>query len=262
MNQYVAGTIAITVATLLSVSGMMLVRKLVGVEVLKKYHEVAGNLISVVGTLYAVLLGFVVVVAMQHTQDLRELVDQEASGLCNIYLCANGFPPEKKREIQTTCDRYANAVINVEWPLMRSGTYSPEAFREVWTLWKEITTYAPKTDTDRAMHTQITAEICNMTQNRRLRIIAAQHGTNPLIWSALIVGACFTVAFTYFFAVENLKAQVIMTTLVSLTLSLNIFLVFVFGSPFGGEYIVQPDSFKLDRMIFENFASGAPEPIE
>ena len=261
MNAYLTGATAVTLATLLSIAGMLAVRKRVGVQQLSRYHEVAGYLLSVVGTLYAVLLGFVVVEAMQHTQDLRVLVDQEAGGLCNIYLCANGLPKEKKAIIQKTCDEYADAVINDEWPSIKHGTYSVKAFNRVWVLWKEISTYAPVTETEKTMHSQLTSEICSMTQNRRTRIVSASHGTNPLMWTVLIVGAVFTVIFTYFFGVENIKAQIIMTTLVSLTLSLNIFLVFVFGSPFGGEYIVQPDSFILDRMIFKNFDSGVPEQI-
>jgi hypothetical protein len=96
MNAYIFGLLSVVSATLLAVGGMLLVRKRVGVDALSSYHEVAGYLLSVVGTLYAVLLGFVVVDAMEHTQELRVLVDQEASGLCNIYLCSDGLPSTKK----------------------------------------------------------------------------------------------------------------------------------------------------------------------
>jgi len=261
MNLYLFGICSVVVSTLLAVGGMLFVRKRVGVATLVKYHEVAGYLLSVVGTLYAVLLGFVVVDAMQHTQEIRVLVDQEASSLANIYLCANGLPSDKKFTIQKLCDDYAGAVVDEEWQTMQHNKYSPRTFGIVWKLWKEVSTYSPETEREKTLHQQIVSEICDMTENHRTRIVSASHGMNPLMWTVLIVGGVFTVMFTYFFGVENVNAQVIMTVLVALTLSLNVLLVFVFGNPFGGECAVQPDSFKLDRMIFKHFDSGAPPSL-
>lgn len=236
-------------------------RRRVGVTGLRAYHEVAGYLLSVVGTLYAVLLGFVVVDAMTHTQELRVMVDREASGLCNIFICADGLPKEKKEKMHTLCAEYADVVINDEWKSMQHAKYSPKAFNLVWSIWKEITTYQPSTESEKTLHAQMLSEVCSMTENRRTRIVSASHGVNPLMWSVLIIGAVFTVMFTYFFGVEHLRAQILMTVLVSLTLSLNIFLVYVFGNAFSGEFAVQPDSFKLDQLIFKNFESGiAPSP--
>lgn len=261
MNVYLFGLLSVITATLLAVGGMIIVRKKVGIEILSTYHEVAGYLLSVVGTLYAVLLGFVVVDAMQHTQDLRVLCDQEASGLCNIYLSANGLPSDRKIIIQKLCDDYADSVISDEWIKMEHGKYSVNSFRLVWKLWKEITEYKPETEAQISLHQQLVQEICSMTQNRRTRLVSSKHAVNPLMWSVLIIGAIFTVLFTYFFGVEHLRAQVIMTVLVSLTLALNIFLVFVFGNPFSGDFAVKPDSFSLDRMIFKHFERGyPPEP--
>lgn len=260
MNTIFLGLLAVIVSTLLAVGGMLIVRKRVGTKALTLNHEVAGYLLSVVGTLYAVLLGFVVVDAMEHTQEIRVLVEQEASGLANIFLCSNGLAKEKRESIQRNCDQYAECVINDEWLAMSNGKYSPKSFNLAWLLWKDITTYKPDTEGEKAIHQQLVSEICSMTNNRRTRIVNATHGINPLMWTVLIVGGVLTVIFTYFFSVEDLKAQVLMTVLVALTLSLNILLVFVFSNPFAGDCAVKPDAFKLDRMIFQNFERGvAPE---
>lgn len=259
MGAYIYGLVWVSVATCIAVGGMLLVRRRYGIEVLASYHEVAGYLLSVVGTLYAVLLGFVVVDAMAHTMELRVLVDQEASGLANIYLCANGLPSETRLPIQKLCVDYADAVVNDEWEDMKRNTYSDKAFKTVWALWKSITSYDPKTERQITLHQQLTTEICSMTQNRRTRIVSARHGMNPLMWTVLNAGAALTVVFTYFFGVENLKAQMLMTFLVSLAISLNVFLVFVFSNPFIGDFAVQPDSFKLDQMVFRSFEQGKPD---
>jgi hypothetical protein len=260
MNFYIFGFLVLFITTVLAVVGMLLVRRFVGISNLASYHEVAGYLLSVVGTLYAVLLGFVVVDAMQHVQDLRNLVDQEASSLCNIYLCANGLPEKPRTELRKNCIDYADSVINDEWHAMEKGQYSVRSFTVVWKIWKQISTYVPEGEAQQTLHQQLVSEVCSMTQNRRMRITSSAHGIAPLMWTVLIVGGVFTLLFTYFFAVESVRAQVIMTVLVALTLSLNIYLVFIFGSPFTGDFGVKPDSFRLDQMIFKYFDAGSPPP--
>jgi hypothetical protein len=258
LNSYLFGFLIVSATSILAVIGMLVVRKRVGVKVLAGYHEVAGYLLSVIGTLYAVLLGFVVVDAMGHVQDLRVLVDQEASGLANIYLCSEPLPLAKKSEIRNLCVEYADAVINEEWQSMKQGKYSPHAFQVVWKLWKVVTTYKPIGQNESNIHQQLVAEVCSMTQNRRTRLVSSKHGVAPILWVVLLIGGTFTVLFTYFFGVENVYAQILMTVLVALTLSLNVFLVFVFGNPFSGDLSVQPDSFKLDQIIFKYFEPGIP----
>src|SRR6516164_8312999 len=103
MNGYMFGFLVVSITACLSVLGMLLVRRRVPFNELSSYHEVAGYLLSVVGTLYAVLLGFVVVDAMQHMQDVRGLVSMEASGLANVFLCSEGLPDEKKKTIRSLC---------------------------------------------------------------------------------------------------------------------------------------------------------------
>lgn len=262
MNSYLAGGLFIVFTTALAVAGMLLVRKKVGVQQLITHHEVAGHLLSVIGTLYAVLLGFVVVDAMQHQQDLRVIVDNEATHLCNIFLAAHGLPKDLQISIRTHCRDYAEIVIKDEWPLLEKGGYSPEAFKNTWGLWKEITTFDPKTPREEALQQQLISEICEVTESRRTRLVSASHGVAPVMWIVLIVGGVFTLIFTYFFAVESLKTQVLMTILVAMTLALNIFLVFVFGYPFSGDISVRPDSFKLDLGVFKHFEDGQMPPKE
>jgi hypothetical protein len=256
MNSFLAGGLFIVLSTVLAVAGMILVRNKIGVQSLTEHHEVAGHLLSVIGTLYAVLLGFVVVDAMQHQQDLRVIVDNEATHLCNIFLAAEGLPEKERKTIRNHCRDYAQIVIDEEWPLLAKGGYSSQAFGHTWGLWKGISTFDPKTPREEAIHQQLISEICEVTESRRTRLVNAAHGVAPVMWVVLIIGGVFTLIFTYFFAVENLRTQVVMTTLVALTLSLNIFLVFIFGYPFSGDVAVRPDSFRLDLGVFKHFEEG------
>ncbi len=260
MNGYLYGFLVVSLTTALSVLGMVLVRQRVSLSTLASYHEVAGYLLSVVGTLYAVLLGFVVVDAMQHMQDVRGLVSMEASGLANIFLCSEGLPEPARKSIRGLCHEYAEEVINDEWKTLQQGKYSQKTFHSVFQLWKEITLFQPDSAREQQIHQQLISEICSMTQNHRTRVINASRGVAPVMWVVLIIGGVFTVIFTYFFGIDNLKVQALMTFLVAMTLSLNVYLVYVFGNPMATDLGIKPGPFQLDLLIFDNFEKGDMPP--
>jgi hypothetical protein len=68
-------------------------------------------------------------------------------------------------------------------------------------------------------------------------------------------------SFTYFFKVEHLKIQMIMTAMVAMIIALCLFLVLMFGYPFSGELTVSPDSFKITRAIIAYQAGRTPLPV-
>jgi Na+-driven multidrug efflux pump len=123
-------------------------------------------------------------------------------------------------------------------------------------LWKEITGLNPSNEKQQLIQQQMLTEICAMTQNHRTRVINSTRGVAPIMWVALIVGGIFTTVFTYFFGIADLRVQAIMTMLVSIVLSLNLCLVFIFGNPMLTDLGVKPGPFQLDLVIFENFERG------
>ena len=262
MNGYLFGLLVVSVTILFSVLGMLMVRRRVSLETLATYHEVASYMLSVVGTLYAVLLGFVIVDAMQHMQDVRTLVSNEASGLANIYLCSEGLSDPKKSTIRALCTQYAHEVIDDEWVTLRERKYSQKTFRTVFRIWKEITTLNPATEREQNLQQQLVSEICSMTENHRTRVISSIKGVAPVMWFVLITGGIFTVVFTYFFGVPDTRVQCFMTVLVATTLSLNVYLVFVFGNPMSTDLGISPGAFQLDLLIFDSFEKGDMPPAK
>jgi hypothetical protein len=67
-----------------------------GTEAIREGHTASGNLLAVVGTLYAVLLGLVVVDAMARFQQAMDSVQAESNCIADIYLIRSldDFEPE------------------------------------------------------------------------------------------------------------------------------------------------------------------------
>ncbi len=253
LKVWLTALIVVGGSTALAVSGMLLVRKRVSLDTLTSYHEVAGYLLSVIGTLYAVLLGFVVVDAMNSVQDARLAVEEEANAVANVFLCAEAMKPKDRDAIQELCQKYVKQVIDDEWKAMGERRHCRAAFDTSWLMWKTIIRIKPEGDAEVSVHQSMIAEMSRLGDHRRARLLRANHGVAPVMWVVLIVGGVFTVLFTYFFAVKNIRVQILMTALVSTTLALNLLLVVLFGSPFRGDMAVRPEAFELDQKIFNAF---------
>ena len=176
VDSYFVGTFLISGISLLSVLGLLVVRKYFDLEKLKSCHEVGGYLLSVVGTMYAVLLGLIVVDAMTKFQTAREVVEQEANSLADVFLLANSFPEEKSHKVRVICNDYVKEVLTDEWPAMAEGKISQRARKAIVELMKEVMSFEPVTENQKAIYPIAVQEACQVWDYRRARTNMAQHG--------------------------------------------------------------------------------------
>ena len=144
--------------------------------------------------------------------------------------------------------------------LFAVGKVNYEARRTAIQLMREVSTFEPVNENQKAVYPQLIQESCQVWDNRRARTNIAQFGVPAVEWFVLILGGVVTVVFTYFFGIESLGAQILMTSMVSLLISLNVYLVVLFGAPFSGDLQVSSEALKLDQKIFENHLGMRNDP--
>jgi len=260
-SQVIFCTLVVGISTVLSVVGMLLVRRYVDLSRLKSHHEVAGYLLSVIGTLYAVLLAFVVVEAQSNIQEARETAELEANSIADIFQYSRWFPDQTRQTVRGLCMTYVTTVIDEEWNKMETFQYSPKAADALHDIWRAVKEFEPVTEGQKAAYSSILSELGTAGDNRRIRLLANENGVSPLLWTVIVTGGILTITFTYFFGLENVKAQVVMTALVAITLSLNIFLVAAYSYPFAGTFKIEPDAFNYDKRAFGlQMGSEKPRP--
>lgn len=252
MDSYLTGLLIVFSSVLLSVLGLLFVRKFADYQSLKSSHEVGGYMLSIVGTVYAVLLGLVVVDAMTRFQEGLAITESEANSLADIFILAERMPKDRSKVVQELCMKYSDLVINKEWPLMDKREICMDARRTAIALVREVQDWEPVTESQKAIYPIAISEACQLWDARRQRTNMSEHSVPPLEWFCLVMGGFVTVAFTYLFGLEKLKLQILMTSMVSMLIALNLFLVLMFGYPFSGELKVPPTPFEVDRKIFNN----------
>jgi RNAse (barnase) inhibitor barstar len=108
-------------------AGLLVVRTCVLSSDLHNTNDVVGNYLQPLGTIYAVLLAFVVYVVWSQFNENRTYVEREANELLDLFRTAKGLPPERRSDIENHIGKYVDVVLQGEWAAMAKGS-DREAF--------------------------------------------------------------------------------------------------------------------------------------
>jgi len=244
---WVLAIIIVVLPTIAAAWGLVRVRSWIGLERLTTNNEVAGFKFAVVGVIYAVLLAFVVVVVWQRYSDAEVAVTQEAGATATLFRLLAGPEPEAA-DARAALSTYLRSAISRDWPLMARAKESPVVTAELSTVYAAAARLA-----QRALLSEIFYQLDLVTQARRNRLHLAAGVVPIVLWRVLLVGAALTVAFTYFFGTENLRAQVLMTGMLALIVFMGLFVIIAIDHPFTGS--VRVGSGPLQQVLTD-FAPG------
>ena len=113
----------------------------------------AGSL-SVIGTIFAVMLGFVILLALQSYQRAREGSGVEAIAVRELHYVAGVFQAPTSDRLRGGLVCYARAVIEDEWPAMREGRSSERVQSWISELDREFAIADPQGARQEAAHAQ------------------------------------------------------------------------------------------------------------
>ena len=135
--------------------GLLLVRYVAPASWLHANNEVAGNYLQTLGTIYAVLLAFVVFVVWQQHNETRCAVESEANELSDFYRVIQALPGT--RPVRDSIQKYGKVVIDEEWMAMARGRWSREAERALEEIWHTLQSTEPRTKREEALYTEALA---------------------------------------------------------------------------------------------------------
>lgn len=227
-----------------SVYGVLFMRRAVGHQKLKTHNDIAGAIFSALAMACTVLMAFVVVVVWQGYDRAAMNVETEANCLMDLRRDSYGLGEGFSRNVYDLTDEYAKAVIEDEWKKMARGLPSERVSEAAKKLFALYTYYTPRTDTDMVFFEESVKKLNQMLELRRARLVDSRSGIHPIMWFVLMAGSASTIVFAFFFGSDNLRSQIIMTSLLSVVIGLILFMILVFDFPFTGDTSVGPDAFK------------------
>jgi len=229
----------VVIPTTIAMGAQTLIHRVVGAEKLVR-NNVAGFKFATVGVIYAVLLAFAVIVVWEKFSTAENAVDQEAASIAALFRYAEGKGSEETA-LRAAVANYANTAIRYEWPAMSAETESHETTRALDAVYEAALALNRSETRTMADMAEVFTQIDNVTAARRVRLHLATGLVPSVIWAALFTGGLLTIGFTLFFGSENLLAQVSMTGVLSILVTLGLVVIVSIDHPFTGPVKVRPE---------------------
>jgi len=234
------------VGTGAALAGLVVARGSLPVEPLRRAVDAVGNYLQTLGTIYAVLLAFVVFVVWSQFNEARADVHREANDLLDLYRTAGGLPEGPREKLRSAARAYAEAVLRHEWSAM--GCNDRAAVDQAWAIldriWEVAHTYEPGTKCHEVLHAEVLARVNELSDARTLRL-AASTLRIPLSLKLLIyTGAVLTVGSMYLLRVETAWMHALMTGAVAGAISHILYIVHDLDDCFAGDWRVSPEPFE------------------
>ena len=229
---------------------LVLVRKVITPETFRRHHDVAGYSFSVIGVLYSVLLGFIVVSAQNRYDSVAQTINEEASYLADVYRDSVVFPTSDRDAIRLGIVDYINYVVEEEWRLLAKKRISSETQKTATALWNVVYSITPATEKENTWYGEMIRKMNDFTSARLQRQLNFNQHIGPMMWVLLLSGAAITIFFIFFFSIENLYVHMIIIAVLSTYINFMLYLIYCLDHIFDGPIALRPDTLNNLLEVF------------
>lgn len=235
---------ALVVAVGIACLGQLLVHRRFRTQSFIEHNEVGGVILTVAGTLYAVVLGFLTVVAWQHYEEARAIVVMESNADIDAWHAAVGLPPAVRQRVRADSLAYAETVIRSEWPAMRRGTVDPSLATLTMDAINVTSSFTPSNVGEANAQQETMRQLTVTHDARQQRIGVNRGGSTWFEWLVLLVGGACIVCFCWLFGVRNQRVHLLMTSAVVTIMVSTMVLLFELQYPFRSDVGVGADAWR------------------
>jgi hypothetical protein len=235
---------AMVVSISVACGGQIYVHRRFSSQDFVQHNEVGGFIIAVVGTLYAVVLGFLTVVVWEHFASARELVALESAAATDAWHTAVGLPSPVRTLVRRDMQSYANVMIDHEWAEMRHGGFDKDADILVMDAMAATGSLIPVNLGESNAQAATLHQLSVLHDDRLERIAGNGSGVSWFEWAVLFIGAISVICFCWLFGLRNERTHLLMTSTVAITIVSMLVLLFELQYPFRSDVGIGPDAWK------------------
>lgn len=228
--------LSLLAGTFISVAGLALTHWLVSPAWLQANNEVAANYLQTLGTIFAVLLAFVVFVVWQQHNDTRAALQSEATELADLNRVLKSFPETTHAAPRACLVAYQRAVVEEEWTTHACGHASPAAAKAIEDLWRVLQVIEPQTRREEVLYSEALDRFNDLCDARSHRLHCSRLRLPGGMWSLLLTNGALLLGSMWLFGVGSFCAHALMTASLAISISFILYLIADLDNPFWGAW--------------------------
>jgi hypothetical protein len=205
-------------------------------------QAVSPGMLSPMGILFALIVGFLAVGVWGNVDRAQEAVDSEASALRSVVLLSDDLPAGTRARMQALIRRQIQTAVHEEWPAMerQRATLTPISVPLAEALHLAVG-LRPRTTGETVAQREIVSSLQDALDARRQRIIVSDASINAVKWAGLLGLAILAlVAIAVVHSGNRTTARVAMAVF-SLAVAVVITMLAAQDRPFSGQLGLSPD---------------------
>lgn len=248
VTQNLLAVAATVLGSLLFMAGLNLVWPW---EKRRPHNDVIGWQLSILGTTYAVILGFMLYAVWTSFGEAELNVDLEANAVVDIHRLADALPEPQRTELRTLARSYTDAVINQEWPQMAKGEVPERSTAINEEMWKTVVSVRAALPMEVNAQTYAMSELSSLGQHRLTRILQSTTHLPNVLWCVLVVGGSLTIVSACTLGAGSVKLQALQVFFFSLLISLSLVAISDIHRPFHGLIHVSDYAFRRAQQSMQ-----------
>ncbi len=211
------------------------------------HNDLIGWQLGILGTTYAVILGFMLYTVWTNFGEANLNADLEANSLRNVYRLAEGLPTPQRALLEQQSRAYANVVINYDWPEMHGSRLPEESQLLNRDMWKTLMSVKAATPSELLAEDHAISELSSLTEHRRTRLQQSVYRLPTIFWAVLLVGGLVTIISASLFGSANPTLHLVQVFCFTLLITLVLLAIADVNLPFRGWVHVSDFAFQRAR---------------
>lgn len=231
---------------------LMLLRRMWPSESRRPFNDLIGWQMSVLGTTYAVIIGFMLYAVWTNFAVADSNAENEANSLINLVRLSDGLPSYERLRIHSLGKQYVDLMLTKEWAEMGRGRLDPVSPQLMTDLWSTLDTAEVHSPREQITLDHALSELGKMAEYRRLRELQVDAYLPDILWLVLILGGLTTILSACLFGTLNLQLHLIQLIMLTLMIVSVLIAIGDINHPFQGVVHVEPGGFERARLVLGN----------
>jgi len=209
------------------------------------HNDIIGWQLSILGTTYAVIIGFMLYTVWTDFGVAGVNTNAEANSLLNVYHLADGLPDPQRDELKSAARQYADTVVDQDWPLMAHSIHSTLKSREITvSMWRILMSVKVASPNQILAEDHAISELSSLSTYRKIRQTESSSTLPRILWLVLTIGAALTIASSCTFGAPNHWLHGLQVFAFSLLIAMALTAIADVDRPFQGSVHISDSAFR------------------